>query len=56
VRLFSAACGSASITSAVAKWRPFSFIFSQGNRKVGWVEHYSQVVFGQEFPGEKEVR
>jgi hypothetical protein len=33
VRLFSTACDSASITSIVSKWRPFSFIFNQGNRE-----------------------
>jgi hypothetical protein len=29
----------------------FSFILNQ--RKVGWVEEDSHVVFGQKFPGEK---
>jgi hypothetical protein len=53
VRVFSTACDSASITSFVSKWRPFSFIFTQGNRKVGWLGNNSHVVFGQEFPGEK---
>jgi hypothetical protein len=34
VRVFSIACNSASITSIVLKWQPFSFTFNRGNRKV----------------------
>jgi hypothetical protein len=38
----------------VSKWRPFSFIFNQGNRKVGWLGNDSHVVFGKKKnPGEK---
>jgi hypothetical protein len=33
LNVFSTACYSASITSVVSKWRAFSFIFNQGNRK-----------------------
>jgi hypothetical protein len=33
VRMFSTACGSASITSNVSQWWPFSFIFKWGNRE-----------------------
>jgi hypothetical protein len=51
--VFSNACDSASITSVMSKWRPFSFIFSQGNRKVGQVGDDSHVVLGQKFHGEK---
>jgi hypothetical protein len=29
------ACDSASLTSIVSKWQPFSFIFNQANIKVG---------------------
>jgi hypothetical protein len=38
MRVFSTACDSASITSTVSKWRPFSFIFNRGNREKqgGW--------------------
>jgi hypothetical protein len=35
--VFSTAWNSASITSIVSKWRPLSFIFNQGNKKVRWV-------------------
>jgi hypothetical protein len=31
----------------VSKWRPSSFIFNQGNRKLGWVGDDSPVVFGK---------
>jgi hypothetical protein len=31
--VFSIDCHSASITSTVSKWLPFSFIFNQGNRE-----------------------
>jgi hypothetical protein len=53
VRVFSTACDSASITSIVSKWRSFSFILNQGNRKVGCVENDSHVVLGKKFHGEK---
>jgi hypothetical protein len=53
VRVFSTACISASVTSVVSKWRPFSFVFNQGNRKVGRVVDDSDVGFGKKFPGEK---
>jgi hypothetical protein len=53
VRVFSTACQSASTTSVVSKWLPFTFTFNWGNRKVGWMEDDSHVVFGQKFPGEK---
>jgi hypothetical protein len=46
VRMFSTAYDSVSITSIVSKWGSFNFIFNRGNRKVGWVEDDSQVVFG----------
>jgi hypothetical protein len=55
VKVFSTACGSASVTWVVPKWLPFSFIFSQGNRKVGWVGDVSHVAFGLKFPGEKRI-
>jgi hypothetical protein len=49
-------CDSASITSVVSKWGPFSFIFSRGKRKsrMGWDD--SNVVFGKEFPGENKEK
>jgi hypothetical protein len=53
VRVFSSACDSASITTVVSKWRPFSFIFNGRNRKVGRVGDDIHVVFGQKFPGRK---
>jgi hypothetical protein len=34
--VFGSACDSALITSIVSEWRPFSFIFKQGNRKESW--------------------
>jgi hypothetical protein len=34
VTVLSTGCYSASITSFVSKWLPFSFIFDQENRKV----------------------
>jgi hypothetical protein len=55
VRLLSTDPDSASITSIAPKWRPFSFIFNQRNRKVGWVGDDSHVVFGQTLPDEKKV-
>jgi hypothetical protein len=55
VRVFSTACDSASITSAVSKWRPFSFNFTQGNSKSGWVGDDSHFIFGKKFPDKKEV-
>jgi hypothetical protein len=38
VRAFSIACDSASVTSVVLEWRPFSFIFNQPNKEKlgGW--------------------
>jgi hypothetical protein len=51
--VFSTTCNPASITAITSKWQPFSLIFSQGNRKVGWVVDDSHVVFGQKFSGEK---
>jgi hypothetical protein len=53
VRVFSIACDSAWITSVVSKWRPFSFIVNQENRKVGWMGEDSLVIFGQKVTGEK---
>jgi hypothetical protein len=53
--MFNTACDSTSITSIVSKWRPLSFIFNPGNRKVGWVGDDSHIVFCQKFPAEKEV-
>jgi hypothetical protein len=53
VRVFNTAYSSASITSVVSKWRPFSFVFNRGNREVGWVGEDSHVAFGNKFPGEK---
>jgi hypothetical protein len=53
VRVFSTACDSAFVTSGMPKWRPFSFIFNWGNRKVAWVGDDGHVAFGQKFPGEK---
>jgi hypothetical protein len=55
VKVFSIACDSASITSAVSQWRPSSFIFNLRNRKVGCVGDDSHVVF-EKFPGEKRKR
>jgi hypothetical protein len=37
VRVFNTACGSASITSAVSKWRPFIFIFSWKTEVIVWI-------------------
>jgi hypothetical protein len=54
VTVFSIACDSASITSIVSNWRPFSFIFNRRNRgKKWWVGDDSHVAFGQELSGEK---
>jgi hypothetical protein len=53
--MFSTACGSDSITPVLSKWWPFSFIFSRGNRKVGWVGDDSHIIFGQRIPGEKRI-
>jgi hypothetical protein len=50
---FSTACDSASVTSVVSKWRPFSFVFGRGNRKVVWVADDSHGVLGQKVQGEK---
>jgi hypothetical protein len=33
LRVFSTTCNSASVTSIVSEWRPFSFIFNQENRE-----------------------
>jgi hypothetical protein len=52
VREISTACDSASITSVVSKWQPFSFIFNREDRKGGWVGDDSHV-FSQKCPGEK---
>jgi hypothetical protein len=35
VMFFGDACDSALIASIVSQWRPFSFSFNWGNRKVG---------------------
>jgi hypothetical protein len=51
VKLFGTACDSASITSVVSKWRPFSFIFNCETEKWGGRGGDSHVVFGQRFPG-----
>jgi hypothetical protein len=51
--VFTTACDSASITSISSKWRPFSFIFRKGNRKVERVAGDSHIVFGQKIHGEK---
>jgi hypothetical protein len=51
--VISTTCESVSISSIVSKWRPFSFIFNRGNRKIGSVGDDSHVVFGKNFPGEK---
>jgi hypothetical protein len=40
VSVFRAACNSSWVLS---KWRPFSFIFNFGNRRVGWVEGDNRV-------------
>jgi hypothetical protein len=53
VRVFGIARDSASITSSVSKWRPFSFIFNQEeekNRIGGDDSHF----VGQKVPGEKK--
>jgi hypothetical protein len=48
VRVFSTACDSAWITSAVTKWRLFSIFFGPREQgKVGWVGDDSHVVFGK---------
>jgi hypothetical protein len=54
VRVFSTACDSASITSIVTKWRPFSFSFLQSGkqRSVGWVIDDSDVAFGTKLSAE----
>jgi hypothetical protein len=45
---------SVKMLSTLSKWQAFSFIFSQGNTKAGWVEDDSHVAFGQKLPGDKE--
>jgi hypothetical protein len=52
--MFSTACDSASITSIVLKWWPFSFIFNWGNRekKGGWGT-VVMLFLVKKFPGEK---
>jgi hypothetical protein len=53
VRLFSTACDSASITSILLIWLPFS-LSSVGETEKSRVDgDVSHVVFGQKFPGEK---
>jgi hypothetical protein len=55
MRVSISACDSASIILIVSKWRPFSFIFNRGNRKIRWVGDDSHVAFGKKtFPAEKE--
>jgi hypothetical protein len=54
MRVLSTACDSASITSFVSKWVPFSFIFNPGNGEVGWMGDDGQIVFGHKFHGEKD--
>jgi hypothetical protein len=54
VRVFSTAYDSASITKVASKWRPFSFVFNQGNSEK-WGGDDSLVVLVKEFPGEKEL-
>jgi hypothetical protein len=55
--LFSTAFDSASVTSFVSKWLPFSFILNRGNRKMSrgpsQAGDGSHVVFGKTFTGEK---
>jgi hypothetical protein len=53
MRVFSSACNSASITSFVSKWRPFSSIFNRRNRKVRRVGDNRHIVFYKKFPCEK---
>jgi hypothetical protein len=48
VRVFSIACDSASVTSLVSKWRPFSLIFSWGSGD--WVGEDSHVLFWANIP------
>jgi hypothetical protein len=55
VRVFSTACDSASISSLVSKWRPFSFVSSQGNRKVGWMGTTVMLFLVRNFQVKKEV-
>jgi hypothetical protein len=50
VQVFSTACDSASITSAVSTWQTLSSVGD--TEKWGWVGDYSHV-FGQTFPVEK---
>jgi hypothetical protein len=59
VRVFSTACNSASMTTTVSKWQPFSFIFNRENREKfagvqvrqeGWVRDDSHIVFGKKIP------
>jgi hypothetical protein len=45
---------TASITSVVSKWLPFSFVFSRGTEKSMGGGDISHVVFGQKFSDEKE--
>jgi hypothetical protein len=40
---------------SLSKWEPFSFIFSRGNRKLGWAGDNSRVVFGKKFPSDEEI-
>jgi hypothetical protein len=64
MRVLSKAFDSASVTSAVSKWRPFDFIFNQGNRKVAgdqfggvvFVGGDSRLIFGKKFSDKKKVR
>jgi hypothetical protein len=51
--MLSTVCDSASITSVVSKWRPFSFIFNWGKSTVGG--RRQAYCFGKKIPGEKEV-
>jgi hypothetical protein len=53
VRVFSTACDSATITSFVSKWWFFSFIFNQGNRKVGLVGKTVMLFLVKKIPVEK---
>jgi hypothetical protein len=50
--VFSIACDSASITTTVSKWMPFTFILNwETERYGGWGT--TVIVFSKKFPGEK---
>jgi hypothetical protein len=56
--VLSITCYSASLTSAVSKWGPFTFVFNKGKRKKPQGSQVRQgmtvmLSFGKKFPGEQ---